>query len=249
MDVNKPESVRPVGDQPHRQQQSRQQDTTNDNPDPDDDRQDRHPWSADAAVDVDVDLAGALTPEVQKILDAVGGQIEPLRAELELAKKREAHYREIAEGHPFLPVPNRREFLRELKHVIDHIESLQPAAALVIVHVASLGDIRRRLGRRAADEALKHVADSFDVSIHPTDAVGSLCGDDFGVILLNGGAEEVRRRISEIHTHLRVVPFSWMDQAVPIEIATGWTELKPGWSAEQAVAAADRELMGSLSGG
>ena len=122
-----------------------------------------------------------MSPESQQILSAFVAEMEPLRAELDAAKRREARLRGDGGSPSFLPVPDRREFLREVKHVIDHIEDLDPMPALLVVHVANVGDIRRRYGRQAADLAL--------TLLHrlPTpctrDAVGSLGGDDFGVIL------------------------------------------------------------------
>lgn len=242
MDVNQPESVIPVGDQPYRQPAERHHGESEDPA--------RRDADATRGEDAAVDLAGALSdelsPDARKILDALGRQMETLRAELELAHKREAHDHEMAVAHPFLPVPNRREFLRELKHVIDHMEGLSPAPAVLVVHALNLGDIRRRLGRGAADAALVHFAGRLGGAIHPTDAVGSLCGEDFGVILLNGGDETVTRRVAEIRGHLAGDQFDWSDGPVYIHSAVGWAELRPGWTAEQAVAAADARLVADL---
>jgi len=179
MDVNKPESVIAVGDQPYRSPSERRDPDAREDAD-EDARPDT--WSADAAVDLDGALAGGVTPEIQRILDAFAARIEPLRAELDVARHREAHYKEIAIAHPFLPVPNRREFLRELKHVLEHIGSLSPSVALLVAHAGNVADIRRRLGRKAADAALIQFADAIVQAIHPTEAVGSLCGEDFSYV-------------------------------------------------------------------
>lgn len=242
MDVNKPEGVQPVGDQPHRQPQKRHDQESED---PRDDG--RNTWSSEAAVDLDGLLAdGGVTPEVQKILDGIAAQIEPMRAELERVKAREAGYREIAVQHSYLPMPDRREFLRELTHVIDHMDSLSPPPALLVVHVPGIGDIRRKYGRQAADLALTHAAVAITSSVHPTDAVGSLSGEDFGVVLLSGGGETARRRVADIRQWLSEKPFKWQESETPLGIQAGLTVLRDDWSSARAVEAADRHL---LSGG
>ncbi len=246
MDVNKPEGVHAVGDHTHRPPAERHDDQPEEDPEEKARRERYRSWSADAAVDLAGALSGSLTPEAQKILNAFAAQMEPLRAEIETARKRENHYREMAAAHPFLPVPNRHEFLRELSHVIDHMDSLQPPPALLVVHAKNIGDIRRRHGRRAADLALIQIAEALEGAVHPTDAVGSLCGDDFGVILLIGGAETVVRRAGEISAHLAGQPFTWMNTPVTLETAVGWAEIRENWSAERAVEAADGRLRETL---
>jgi len=246
MDVNKPERVYAVGDQPHRPPAERHHDAPQEDDD-DQARRERHEsWSADAAVDLAGTLSGQLTPESQEVLNAFAAQMEPLRAELETARRQAAHFHELAVEHDFLPVPNRREFLRELSHVIAHMDSLQPPPALMVVHLMNAGDIRRRMGRRACDEALCLAAQALEGAIHPTDAVGSLCGDDFGVILLNGTGETARRRAQEISDHLIGVSFDWMGVALPLTAAVGCVEIKDAWSAVQAVEAADADLRENL---
>jgi len=244
MDVNKPEGVHAVGDQPHKRPPERQEDKSSED-DGDAARRERYnSWSSDAAVDLDGVLDGSLTPEVQKLLNSFAAQIEPLRAEVERVKGHAAHDRELAAQHPFLPVPNRREFLRELTHVIEHRDSLSPPAALLLIHVTDIDDLRRRWGRRAADLALTHAAETINGAIHPTDAAGSLCGEDFGVILLNGDTTTAERRVAEISDRLARAPFTWMDRKMVLKIAVGKTILGEDWSAERAVEAADADLIG-----
>lgn len=245
MDVNKPTGVQTVGDQPHRPPPERHEEAPERDEDDKARRERNNSWSADATVDLGGALAGGVTPEVQHILDDFAAQIEPLRAEVGLAKKREAYYREIALAHSFLPVPNRREFTRELKHVIDHIASLSLSAALVLAHVGNIGDLRRHHGRKAADAALCHVAKAIAAAIHPTDAVGSLCGEDFGIIVLNGEPDVLNARIAAIRNHVVSPAFSWPDWHAEIDLVFGTTVLQDGWTAEQAVDIADRDLMQS----
>lgn len=246
MDVNKPERVATVGDQPHRSPSEHHHDQSEQDPE-DQARQERYrSWSADAAVDLAGALSGSLSPEIQRVLNAFAAQIDPLRAELDGFKAREAHFKDLAARHSFLPLPNRREFFRELAHVIEHMESPQPPPALVCMHAAGIEDVRRRFGRHAADNALIEVSNRLEAAIHPTDAAGSLGGADFAVILLLGDGDPVNRRVDDIRRHITRSPLEVEGQPVALDVALGCCELRQGWSPEQAVAAADRDLRARL---
>ena len=246
MDVNKSQGVHAVGDQPHRQPSDRQHAPPDDDADGKLRRERYHSWSSDAAVDLGGALSGPLSAESQKIVNALVAQMEQLRAELEIRKKREEHFRDQAAQHAFLPLPNRREFQRELNHVIDHMYSLQPSPAILMVHVVTAATFRRNHGRRAADALLGHVAEQLSVAVHPTDAVGSVGGDDFGVILLIGGAETASRRAGEIGHYLNGHTFAWLGIDYALDVAVGWADLRASLNAEQAIEAADRSLRDHL---
>jgi len=196
MDVNKTDVVAPIGSGGPNKEEKRgtDEEQREKNHDTEAEASGASPWEGTEAFAVDGLLAGVLTPEVQQAFDSLARQIEPLRAEVERAKGREAHFKELAEKHSFLPVPGRWEFSRELTHVLSNSEHLTPPPSLVVLHLVNADDIRRRFGRRALDAALIHVCAVIDANLHPTDVAGSLGGNDFGLILLVGGP-------------LRVLPF------------------------------------------
>ena len=72
----------------------------------------------------------------QQALEGLASQIDPLRAEVELARVREAHFKEISEQHSFLPLAGRREFLRELTHILSHMAGLN-APVLIVLHLVN----------------------------------------------------------------------------------------------------------------
>ena len=158
MDVNKLQGVHADGDQPHRQQYDRHHDTPDDTADGEVRQEAYRLRSSDVVVDLSGMLSGPLSVESEKIVNAFVAQIEPLRAELEILRKREEHFRDQAAQHAFLPLPNRREFRRELNYVIDHMHNLQPSPAVLMLHVVTAAPFRREYGRRAADALLIHVA-------------------------------------------------------------------------------------------
>lgn len=240
MDVNKPDSVRPVGDKPHRSPPERH----HDQPDSDEGETGAgHGRPRGDAVDLGGALSAGIPPATQKILDAFAAQMEQLRGELDAALKRAEHDHGLALAHSFLPVPNRREFLREVSHVIDHMADGQPAPVLLIAHAAAAGDIRRRFGRRAADAALTRLAEALQAAVHPADAVGNLGGDDFGAILLIEAAEDGGERAHEIAEVLSGLEIPWGGAKLALTVHCGWAEVRRGDSADQAMAAADAVLL------
>lgn len=242
MDVNKAETIPTVGDPPGRRQERQGGKHPREQPDDDPGTEGNVPRAADA-----VDIAGlpaeGLGPEAERIINTLAAQIEPMRLEAEQAKAQAERYHQLATRHPILPVPNRREFEREVQHVIDHLDTLGPSAALLIVYVAAADRLRASLGRRAADALMVQAAGTIAEAVHPTDTVGSLCGFDLGVVLLNGDAEAVALKTESLRQRFHACPFAWHGRSYPVEVAFGAAVLQAGWSAEQAIAAADRHLM------
>jgi GGDEF domain-containing protein len=239
MDVNKAVAIQPMGDAPGRQAGRQGQDSA------DEENQDApaHGHDGDAAVALDGLPLDGLTPDVQRILDALSAQIEPMRREAEQAKAIAVRYHDLATRHPILAVPNRREFERELQHVIDHLDSFSPSAALVMINVTGAEALRGKLSRACADAAMDFVVEGVSQLIHPTDTIGSLCGYDLGVILLNGDADNVALRIQSIGQRLAIHPFHWRGADHVIEVHIGAAILGIGSNSGDAIAAADRNLL------
>ena len=228
MDVNKIDAVNPLGQGGPRKEEKRGTDEEQweKNHDTEAEASGTSPWEGTEAFAVDGLLAGVLTPEVQQAFDSLARQIEPLRAEVERAKRREAHFKELAEKHSFLPVPGRWEFSRELTHVLSNSEHLTPPPSLVVLHLVNADDIRRRFGRRALDAALIHVCAVIDANLHPTDVAGSLGGNDFGLILLVGNNELAQIKTQSLIYAVKAQPFHWQGETLTLEIVAGVATLE-----------------------
>ena len=88
MDVNKTNAISPVGSRGSKHERKR---------DPEEEQQENgrdssggglgvSPWQGTEAFAIDGILAGDLDPKVSQALESLASQIEPLRAEVELAK-------------------------------------------------------------------------------------------------------------------------------------------------------------------
>jgi diguanylate cyclase (GGDEF)-like protein len=242
MDVNKAEAIAPALDAINRHAPEQRHDGTHGGAG----RQDEpaeHGWSDDDAVDVHGLPTDQLSPEAQRLIDALTQQIEPMRRELEQAHAREAQLKQLATIDPVLELPNRREFARELQHVIDHMAGLTPPPVLLLVHVADAARLRRRFGLATADAAMRHAARLIGQAMHPTDTLGRVGAFDLGVIMLNGDGENVALRTESMRRRFAAEPMRLSSGETALAVQTGSAVLRPGQSADAAIDAADRALL------
>ena len=197
------------------------------------------------AVSVSAIAAGGFSPEVKQAIGALSGEIERLRQELEWSRSREAKLVRLADTHATMPILSRRAFVRELTRVLDHAGQLSTPASLVALHVVNGEDIRRRLGRRAADQALSNVCRIIAEVLHPTDKIGGLGGYDFGVILLLSDLETALEKASALTEAIGEHPFPWRDENIPLSAVAGVSVIEVGAALETVMANAERNLADS----
>ncbi len=246
MDVNKTQTITSLGSGGPKKEKSR---------DSGEEKQDKSqgeetadsPWEGTEAFAVDGLLADDLPPQIQKAIEGLTLQIEPLRAEVERARGREAHFRELSEKHSFLPVPGRREFFREMTHILAHMQGPVPPG-LIVLHLGNADDIRRRHGREALDAMLAHVCDAIGKTLQPTDIFGSIGGNDLGVAVLVSDQEQIRQKARNLIDAIAAQPFSWQDHGVSLEVAAGVATLENLDTPEAALKAADADLIAGLAG-
>lgn len=237
MDVNRAQSISPIqnnggggsgqGQTPHREP---------------DDASDSHKNSGIGDAYEVEGLAAEITPGVQLVLDKLAAEIEPLRRQLALAQEREQNLREDLAKHAFLPVPGRREFLRELNHVLNHLGDLTALPSLVVMHLVNGDDVRRRHGRAVLDQFLVHVSNQLGNALQPTDVLGNLGGNDFAIILLGLDSAGARARAEGLVRTLATSRFNAPGEHISPNFVYGVAELSRGATAEASISAADRTL-------
>ena len=191
-------------------------------------------------------LSGDLDPKFSKALERLACQLEPLRTEVELARCSEARFREISEQHSFLPLLGRREFSRELSLTLSHMKDLN-SAALIVLHLVNGDQIRQRLGRDALDGALSHIAETIKSNLQPTDVVGNMGGNDFGLVLLARNKELAVNREEQLVDAITRQPFIWLAELITLEVVTGIAMLDGKMKSETALRVADQNLLHTLS--
>lgn len=187
--------------------------------------------------------AGMLTPEVHQAIDTLMEKTERLSQALEWTRDQGANLQKLADSHGFLPVLNRRAFVRELGKVLAQSEHLAAPASLLRLHVTNGAAIRREHGRRALDQALVQVCAALAEKLHSTDIVGSLGGDDFGVVFLAANVEGAVAKGAALARTVRGRPFHWQGEDIFLDVASAARGLEPGADAEEILAAADQDLV------
>lgn len=243
MDVNHTNSAAPT--HPDGRKPSYHRDQSADNPkDKEDQKAPSGSWRDEGAVAIDGGLIEAFTPEVQGVIDALTREIEPLRRQLEAADQRADEFKRAAGQHTFLEIPNRREFLRELNHVIAHRPELSMAPVLTVVHLANADQIRRKLGRHSLDLYLTEISQRLGDAIQSTDVLGSLSGNDFAILILGSGLEQAQHNISAVIDQVCSQPVFIEDNRVPVQLLSGTVEIGESPDGTSALAKADRNLSG-----
>jgi len=241
MDVNQAYGSSPVGEEPKRSPKDREKPEKKEDGGGGSDSQSGS-WRNEDAVDVAGVLATEASPEIYEALKALTSQLEPLRAELDRAREREKQLTEMTQNHPFLPVHNRREFLRELTHVLGHMEHLSTPPALILVHASNADAVRLRAGRDTLDAFLERFASTLDSVIHPTDMIGALGGNDFGIVVLTGSREAADAVIAAMTAALDGNSLKTPHGSFPLVAKFGYVVLEDGMTAESTVAAVDADL-------
>jgi len=187
--------------------------------------------------------AGMLTPEVHQAIDTLMEKTERLSQALEWTRDQRANLQKLADSHGFLPVLNRRAFVRELGKVLAQSGHLAAPASLLRLHVTNGAAIRREHGRRALDQALVQVCAALTEKLHSTDIVGSLGGDDFGVVFLAANVQGAVANGAALARAVRSRPFHWQGKDIFLDVASAARVLEPGADAEEILAAADQDLV------
>lgn len=183
-----------------------------------------------------------LTPNVQRALLSLMGEVDQLRKETERLRGRVRELESLADHDVLLPVLNRRAFLREVSKAVALAERHDAPSALVYMDLNGFKDINDTHGHAAGDAALHHVASLLTAHVRETDAVGRLGGDEFGLVLTLTGRDGAQAKAQELVDILHATPFTYNGQELAVGAAWGCHPLEPGHKAEEAMAEADAAM-------
>ena len=124
-----------------------------------------------------------LTPNVQRALLSLMGEVDQLRRETEALRSRMRDLESLADRDALLPVLNRRAFLREVSKALSLAERHSAPSSLIYMDLNGFKQINDQHGHAAGDAALEQVANLITDHVRETDAVGRLGGDEFGIVL------------------------------------------------------------------
>lgn len=183
-----------------------------------------------------------LTPNVQRALLSLMGEVDQLRKETERLRGRVRELESLADHDVLVPVLNRRAFLREVSKALALAERHDAPSALVYLDLNGFKEINDSYGHAAGDAALHHVANLLTAHIRETDAVGRLGGDEFGLVLTLTGHDGAQAKARELVDILQATPFIHEGKTLSVGAAWGCHPLMPGHKAEEAMAQADAAM-------
>lgn len=183
-----------------------------------------------------------LTPNVQRALLSLMGEVDQLRKETEALRGRIRDLESLADRDVFLPVLNRRAFLREASKAISLAERHNAPSSLIYLDLNGFKLINDQFGHAAGDAALKQVADLLSLHVRDTDSVGRLGGDEFGVILTLTPETAARHKAAELAQAIEETPIHFEGQMLRLGAAWGVQSLASGVEVEEAMAAADAAM-------
>jgi diguanylate cyclase (GGDEF)-like protein len=184
-----------------------------------------------------------LTPKVYAALTNLVAEYNRQRDELEHTHDHALYLEERADKHEYLPVLSRRGLLRHLSRIMAHSERAGLTNGFVCLHVRNLGEIRRVHGRQVAEYTLVHAAQVLQNDLRDSDVLGSLGGEDFGVILTVTDAASVKEKAVELASALESRRVRWSVLSLDLEIWTGIHIFRSAPTPEEIIDAADRGLV------
>jgi diguanylate cyclase (GGDEF)-like protein len=182
------------------------------------------------------------TPRVRDAIMGLMSEVEDLRRELNLTRTRLDEVEKSADQDQLLPLLNRRAFVRELTRYISLTGRYNTPASLIYFDLNHFKQINDTHGHAGGDAALKHFAETLMSHVRESDCVGRLGGDEFGVLLNHADQDNALKKADGLAEALRASPTIWNGQAIPVSFSYGAFELKPGDSADLAMARADEAM-------
>ena len=183
-----------------------------------------------------------LTPNVQRALLSLMGEVDQLRKETEALRAKVRDLESLADHDVFLPILNRRAFLREVSKALALAERHDAPSALLYMDLNGFKKINDTHGHAAGDTALRQVAELIAAHVRETDAVGRLGGDEFGVVLTLTPAAAAERKAEELAQTIANTPILHDGAELRLGAAWGVRALDAGVDVETAMAEADAAM-------
>ena len=183
-----------------------------------------------------------LTPNVQRALLSLMGEVDQLRRETEALRGRIRDLESLADRDALLPVFNRRAFLREVSKALALAERHGAPSSLIYMDLNGFKQINDEHGHAAGDAALEQVATLITDHVRETDAVGRLGGDEFGIVLTLTPESAARQKASDLAQAISDAAITHKGKTLKIGAAWGVQALSSGVAPEDALAAADAAM-------
>ena len=133
---------------------------------------------------------------------------------------------------------NRRSGEQRLAEEISRAVRHERPLTILLADLDGLKQINDRLGHAAGDLVLKSFSDRLRKAIRGSDLAVRLGGDEFMVLLPECRADEVRHVLNR----LEGLEVEYDGAKIPCRFSRGWTDYKPGETAEELLSRGDEAL-------
>ncbi|MBI1361810.1 MAG: diguanylate cyclase [Alphaproteobacteria bacterium] len=183
-----------------------------------------------------------LTPQVRAAFNAMMGEVDNLRLDVEQLRYKLAEAENAADHDPLVAVYNRRAFMREASRVLAMVRRHEIEAGLIYFDLNSFKEINDRHGHPAGDMVLRAVGETLLRHTRETDIVGRIGGDEFAVVLTHLNPEAARAKAETLAAAICTEKVVFEEEALFVNAAFGVAAFRPGDTAEKTLAAADEAM-------
>ncbi len=144
----------------------------------------------------------------------------------------------LAALDPLTGLYNRRSGEQRLSEEISRATRYQRPLTILLIDLDGLKQINDKLGHAGGDLILKSFAERLQRAIRGSDLAVRLGGDEFMALLPECRTEEVGRVLGRIEG----LEVEYEGTRIPCRFSRGWTDYRPGESAEELMKRADDAL-------
>jgi len=151
----------------------------------------------------------------------------------------------LAALDPLTGLYNRRSGEQRLTEEISRAVRYQRPLTILLIDLDGLKQTNDRLGHAAGDTVLRQFAERLQRAIRGSDLAVRLGGDEFMALLPECRTEEVRHVINSIEG----LVIDYEGTKIPCRFSRGWTDYRPGETAEELLKRADQALYSNKRAG
>ena len=183
-----------------------------------------------------------LTPKVRDAIKTLMQEVDSLRKEVEINKRRMEELEKLADLDTLAPIANRRAFVRDMSRVMSYTDRYGVPSCLAFFDVNGLKQVNDTLGHAAGDKVLISVSKVLLDHIRESDVVGRLGGDEFGVILAQADEPTGKEKARQLAEAIRATTIDFEGTPIQLDVAWGVVTFKPGADPGETLAEADKRM-------
>jgi diguanylate cyclase (GGDEF)-like protein len=162
------------------------------------------------------------------------------RYRLRVLANTELH--KVANTDTLTGLANRREVSRQIEAGIERSHQSAEPFALILADIDDFKPINDRLGHRAGDEVLGHLARILTENVRGRDLVARWGGEEFLLFLPSTDLRAAEMVANNLRDAISTQPVDLRGESIVLTLTYGITEYRAGDTAEATIAAADQAM-------